>query len=321
MTQRRLVTANGIDLMITEAGEGPLLLLLHGFPEAAHSWRHQIGPLVRAGYRVVAPEQRGYGPSSHPAAVSDYTIMHLVADMTGLIKKLNATDAVVVGHDWGATVAWHLALMRPDLIRGVVGLSVPPYPRGVAGPLAGMRALYHGRFYVNYIEEPGVAEEEYERDPAGSLRRTFYGVSGDNPANRSPRNMLVPREGGLLDAIDPEATTAMPGWLTREDLEIYAAQFAGGFSGAFNWYRNLDRNWELTGAFDGVRLPMPAQFITGDLDTVLAFHGIRDHVMTLPRQHHHFAEPIILPGCGHWIQQERPREVTELLLAFLSSLR
>ncbi|MET7752796.1 alpha/beta hydrolase [Micromonospora sp. NPDC005367] len=320
MPERRFVATNGIDLMITEEGEGPLVLLLHGFPEAAHSWRHQFRPLVEAGYRVVAPEQRGYGRSSHPTAVSAYSMMHLVADITGLIRELEADDAVVIGHDWGAFVAWNLALMRPDLVRGVVGLSVPPYPRGKAGPLTTMRAVHDGQFYINYIEQPGVADEEYGRDPMTSLRRTFYGVSGDNPANRAPRDMLVPRNGGLLEAVDPERSTATPEWLTEQDLEIFTAQFADGFTGAFNWYRNLDRNWELTAAFDGVRLPMPAKFITGDLDPVLAFHGLRDHVKALPRQHDQFAEPIFLPGCGHWIQQERPQEVNRLLLQFLASL-
>lgn len=183
-----------------------------------------------------------------------------------------------------------------------------------------MRALHHGRFYINYIEQVGVADQEYDRDPATSVRRTFYGVSGDNPANRAPRDMLVPGDGGLLDAIDPERTTEMPPWLTRHDLEVFAAQFADGFTGAFNWYRNLDRNWELTAAFEGVRLPMPARFMAGDLDPVLSFPGLRDHVKTLPRRHDRFAEPVLLPGCGHWTQQERPHEVTRMLLEFLASL-
>jgi pimeloyl-ACP methyl ester carboxylesterase len=320
MAARRLLATNGIELMVTDEGEGPLVLLLHGFPESAHSWRHQIGPLVDAGYRVVAPEQRGYGRSSRPTAVTAYSIMHLVGDITGLVRALDAPDAVVVGHDWGATVAWSLALMRPDLVRGVAGLSIPPFPRGQTGPLAAMRALHHGRFYINYIEQPGAADQEYDRDPATSVRRTFYGVSGDNPANRAPREMLVPGDGGLLDAIDPERTTEMPPWLTRHDLEVFAAQFADGFTGAFNWYRNLDRNWELTAAFEGVRLPMPARYMAGDLDPVLSFPGLRDHVKTLPRRHDHFAEPVLLPGCGHWTQQERPHEVTRMLLEFLASL-
>jgi pimeloyl-ACP methyl ester carboxylesterase len=320
MPKRRSIATNDIDLMITEEGNGPLVLLLHGFPESAYSWRHQMRPLAEAGYRVVAPDQRGYGKSSHPAKVDAYTIMHLAADITGLIHELNAPDAVVVGHDWGATVAWNVALMRPDLVRGVVGLSVPPFPRGQAGPLAAMRAAYKGRFYVNYIEEPGVADREYGRDPRTSLQRTFYGVSGDNPTNHEPRDMLVPPGGGLLDAIDPQRSTATPPWLTEQDLDNYAADFAGGFTGAFNWYRNLDRNWELTAAFDGIRLPMPAQFITGDLDPVSAFRGLRDHVATLPRRHDRFAEPVYLPGCGHWIQQERPQEINRLLLQFLGSL-
>jgi pimeloyl-ACP methyl ester carboxylesterase len=320
MPESRFVATNGINLMVTEEGSGPLVVLLHGFPESSYSWRQQIRPLAEAGYRVVAPDQRGYGESSRPADVTAYSIMHLVGDIVGLIRELEAPDVVVVGHDWGATVAWNLALMRPDLVRGVVGLSVPPLPRRAVGPLAVMRALHHGRFYINYIEEPGLAEREFDHDPMTSLRRAFYGVSADNPANRAPRDMLVPENGGLLEALDPEHSTATPDWLTEQDLEVYAAQFANGFTGAFNWYRNLDRNWELTAAFDGVRLPMPAQFVSGDLDPVADFGGLRDFVKILPRLHDRFAEPVYLPECGHWIQQERPQEVNRLLLKFLGSL-
>jgi pimeloyl-ACP methyl ester carboxylesterase len=222
MVRRYVVTAGSVDLAVTETGEGPLVLLLHGFPEGAHSWRHQMGPLAQAGYRVVAPDQRGYGASSHPDAVDAYTIMHLTGDMVALISALGTRECVVVGHDWGASVAWNLAQMRPDLVRGVVGLSVPPMPRGDMPLLQATREATGGRFYTNYMEQPGVADAELGRDVRASLRRILYGLSGEDPNNK-PRQLLVPEGGGLLDAFGEQDT--MPSWLTQEDLDIFAAQF------------------------------------------------------------------------------------------------
>jgi pimeloyl-ACP methyl ester carboxylesterase len=317
MVRRYVVTAGSVDLAVTETGEGPLVLLLHGFPEGAHSWRHQMGPLAQAGYRVVAPDQRGYGASSHPDAVDAYTIMHLTGDMVALISALGTRECVVVGHDWGASVAWNLAQMRPDLVRGVVGLSVPPMPRGDMPLLQATREATGGRFYTNYMEQPGVADAELGRDVRASLRRILYGLSGEDPNNK-PRQLLVPEGGGLLDAFGEQDT--MPSWLTREDLDIFAAQFEQkGFTASLGWYRNIDRNWELASALEGVRLPMPALYVGGEFDPVLGFHGMSDVVATLEQRHDRFRQPLILPGCGHWIQQERPTEVTQALLEFLRS--
>jgi pimeloyl-ACP methyl ester carboxylesterase len=319
MVRRYVVTAGSVDLAVTETGEGPLVLLLHGFPEGAHSWRHQMGPLAQAGYRVVAPDQRGYGASSHPDAVDAYTIMHLTGDMVALISALGTRECVVVGHDWGASVAWNLAQMRPDLVRGVVGLSVPPMPRGDMPLLQATREATGGRFYTNYMEQPGVADAELGRDVRASLWRILYGLSGEDPNNK-PRQLLVPVGGGLLDAFGEQDT--MPSWLTQEDLDIFAAQFEQkGFTASLGWYRNIDRNWELASALEGVRLPMPALYVGGEFDPVLGFHGMSDVVATLEQRHDRFRQPLILPGCGHWIQQERPTEVTQALLEFLRSAR
>jgi pimeloyl-ACP methyl ester carboxylesterase len=315
--ERRPADVNGVRLRVLDEGEGPLVLLLHGFPESAYSWRHQIAPLVAAGYRVVAPEQRGYGESSHPDSPDAYTIMHLVGDVVGLIADAGAQEAVVVGHDWGATVAWNIALMRPDLVRGVVGLSVPPRPRGSAPPVRRMQEVYEGRFYTGYFEQPEVADREFGRDVRASLRRFFHALSGDNPEN--PQPLLVPHGGGLLDGM-PEPRES-PEWLSEADLDVFVGQFDDlGFTGALDWYRNLDRNWELTAPFEGAALRMPALYVVGDRDPVLAFAHTSEALDALGRVHPGLREPVILPGCGHWTQQERPDEVTAELLGFLRSL-
>lgn len=318
MITQRTVAAGSVELRITEAGEGPVVLLLHGFPEGAHSWRHQLEPLANAGYHVVAPDQRGYGASSHPHQVDAYTIMHLTGDLVALLAGLGATSCVVVGHDWGAPVAWNLAMARPDLVRGVLGMSVPPMPRGPMPRLQAVRQATGGRFYTNYIERAGVADAELAKDVRTSLRRIFHGLSGAGSGGQR-RSLLVPEGGELLDAFGEH--DVMPSWLSPADLDVFAAQFEDeGFTASLNWYRNLDRNWELTSVFEGFRLPMPAWFVAGELDTVLGFPGTREVVATLTERHDRFRPPLLLPGCGHWLQQERPAETTEAILDFVSAV-
>ncbi|GDY85022.1 hypothetical protein SAVCW2_42210 [Streptomyces avermitilis] len=249
MVNHRMIDVNGIRLHIAEQGEGPLVVLLHGFPESSYSWRHQFGPLAAAGFRVVAPDQRGYGRSDRPESVDAYTILHLVGDVIGLIHALGEETAYVVGHDWGAPVAWHTALLRPDVVRGVAGLSVPPPFRGERPPLDAMDEMFDGQFYWNYFAQPGVADAEFGRDARGSLRKFLYSASGDAPGAGSGRQPLVAPGRGFLDGMpDPEV---LPGWITEADLDVFAEEFAPGFTGALNWYRNLDRNWELTAALAG----------------------------------------------------------------------
>ncbi|MCF3964886.1 alpha/beta fold hydrolase [Streptomyces fuscigenes] len=312
----------GVRLRVFDEGEGPLVVLLHGFPEGPHSWRHQIGPLVAAGYRVLVPEQRGYGASSRPEQVGAYSVFRLVGDVAALIADAGAEQAVVVGHDWGASVAWRVAALRPDLVRAVAGLSVPPSPRGRRPPLEGLRELHGGRFYMNHIaDRPGVADAEMAADVRRSLRAAFHGLSGENPANDPPRPLLVPEGAGLPEALG--GGDVPPSWLTEDDLEQFARLFDpadGGFTGALNWYRTMDTDWPYLAAFDGVRLRMPALFMAGDRDTVLAFPDRARVLARLARLHPGLREPVILPGCGHWIQQERPAEVTARLLEFLGSL-
>jgi pimeloyl-ACP methyl ester carboxylesterase len=314
------VEVNGVRLHIAEQGEGPLVLLLHGFPESWYSWRHQFAPLAAAGYRVVAPDQRGYARSDRPADVTSYTLPHLVGDVVGLIKALGEESAVVVGHDWGAPVAWLTAALRPDLVRGVAGLSVPPSLPGGLAPTAVSRRLYGDRFYQLYFQPEGVADRELAVDPAATFRRVLVGGSGDS--GREPRPWVVPEGKGLVGLLDDCAE--LPGWLTEQDIQVFADDYARhgehAFTGPLNWYRNIDRNWELLAAFQGLGITVPALYVVGDRDMVTTLRGIdrlREQLpVTAPLLH----RSITLPGCGHWTQQERPAEVNEALLDFLTHL-
>ncbi|MEU2712357.1 alpha/beta hydrolase [Streptomyces sp. NPDC007205] len=321
MVEHRMIDANGIRLHIAEEGEGPLVVLLHGFPESWHSWRHQFGPLAAAGFRVVAPDQRGYGRSEHPEDVDAYTILHLVGDVIGLIHALGEKEAFVVGHDWGAPVAWHTALLRPDVVRGVAGLSVPPPFRGERPPLVTMQERFGGRFYWNYFDQPGVADAEFGKDARTALRKLLYSASGDAPDAGRPDGALVadPERGWLADMTDPGV---LPDWFTEADLDQLTESYAEGFTGALNWYRNLDRNWELTAAWHGAVVSPPALYMYGDRDLVPAFPGTPELIAQLTELMPSLRrEPIVLPGCGHWTQQERPEEVSAALIEFLTELR
>ncbi|MDF2266168.1 alpha/beta hydrolase [Streptomyces coacervatus] len=315
-----MIDVNGVRLHIAEEGEGPLVVLLHGFPESWHSWHHQFGPLAAAGFRVVAPDQRGYGRSDHPAEVHAYSILHLVGDVVGLIHALGEEKAYVVGHDWGAPVAWHTALLRPDVVLGVAGLSVPPPFRGTRPPLAVMDERFDGRFYWNYFNQPGVADAEFAQDTRTTLRKFFYMASGDAPgAGAGNQPLIEPGQGWLATMPDPEI---LPEWFTEGDLDALTESFSQGFTGALNWYRNIDRNWELTAPWHDAVVSPPALYIYGDRDLVPAFPGTPDLIAALPDLMPNLRrKPIELAGCGHWTQQERPDEVNEALIDFLTELR
>jgi pimeloyl-ACP methyl ester carboxylesterase len=260
---------------------------------------------------------RGYGQSDRPAAIEQYTMLHLVGDMIGLMDALGAETAVIAGHDWGAPVAWSTALMRPDRVRGVLGLSVPYLPRGALSPLAVLRAALGEDFYMVYFQQPGVAEAELERNPRDTLRRLLYSASGDAPSSEG--QVVGNAAGGLLShTLDPER---LPDWLSETDVDFYGAEFArSGFAGGLNWYRNLDRNWELTGPWHGAQVKPPAYFMAGDRDLVLAFPGFGEIIAGLQAYVPNLRGSRVLPGCGHWTQQERPAEVNDAMLEFLRGL-
>ncbi len=309
ITHRQL-EAGSLSMHVAEAGEGPLVLLLHGFPESWYSWRHQLTALAAAGYHAVAPDQRGYCQTDAPADPGQYTMLHLTGDVIALMDALGEDLAVVAGHDWGAPVAWHTALFRPDRVRGVVGLSVPYRPRGSAPPIATLRQHLGDGFYMVYFQQPGVADAELSRDPGATFRRVLCSLAGEG----TPMT-LIPQGGGFLDAA--AEPTGLPGWLTQQDIDTYIAQYAdAGFTGPLNWYRNLDRNWELTAAWQHAPISPPALFLAGDRDPVLTFVSTDGLPTFLPN----LTRTVLLPGCGHWVQQERPAEVTTAMLEFLAAL-
>src|SRR5436190_11888262 len=271
--RQRIIETNGIHLNIAEKGSGPLVLLCHGFPESWYSWRHQIDALAAAGFHAVAPDMRGYGGSDAPEAIDQYTLFHLVGDLVGLLDALEAPSAVIVGHDWGASIAWQAARLRPDRFRAVVALTVPFRPRGPVRPTSVMPRTADAQFYMLHFQEPGVAEAELERDPRATVRDMLYFASGDAPrggAGAGAGIAMVPRDAGFLRGT--EAPAALPQWLSEHDVDFYAGEFRrGGFRGPLNWYRNVDRNWELMAPFAGAQVKVPALYVAGDRDLVVSF--------------------------------------------------
>jgi pimeloyl-ACP methyl ester carboxylesterase len=327
-TTQRIIECNGIRLNIAEQGEGPVVLLVHGFPESWYSWRHQIDALAAAGFRVVAPDLRGYGKSDAPQAIDQYTILHLVGDMVGILDAVGAATAVIVGHDWGASIAWQAALMRPDRFWAVAALSVPFRPRGKAPPTSLMPRTETAQFYQLYFMEPGPAEAELGRDPRATIRNMLFGASGDGVAAArasvaagGPALSLgmVPKGGGFLQG--PGAPKTLPSWLGESDVDFYGEEFKRtGFRGALNYYRNIDRNWEITGAIAGLQVSVPALYIAGDRDFLLSFPGT-DQLLANQKNFVPGLRKIqMLPGCGHWTQQERPNEVSAALVEFIRDL-
>ncbi|WP_422750013.1 alpha/beta fold hydrolase [Mycobacterium sp. WMMD1722] len=290
MWTERYVETDGVRLRVLEAGDpdGPPVILAHGFPELAYSWRHQIPVLAEAGFHVLAPDQRGYGGSSRPDAVEDYDIHALTGDLVGLLDDAGARQGVFIGHDWGAMVVWHTALLHPDRVRAVAGLSVPPIPRARSRPTERWRQKFGEDFYMLRFQEPGRADAELAADVSATMSAMFAGP--------------------LTGAAE------LPDWISAAEFEHYVAEFRRtGFTGALNWYRNYDRNWETTPQLATARVGAPALFIGGTADPI-------GPTMSVHRAHEVVAGPyteLMINGAGHWIQQERPDEVNAALLQFL----
>ncbi len=313
----RTIATNGVLLHTIDAGErgAPVVVLAHGFPELAYSWRRQIPALAAAGYRVLAPDQRGYGRSSRPESISDYSIAELSADLVGLLDDVGAQRAVFIGHDWGAPVVWGSAQLHPDRVAAVVGLSVPPLPPGKVPPTQAFRAIFGDNFfYMLYFQQPGVADGELGGDPAKTIRRMMGGLrlGGDQAA---ALRMIKPGLEGFIERL-PEPDD-LPNWISADEVDHYVAEFTRtGFTGGLNWYRNLDRNWEIMAGAASATIAAPALFIAGADDPVLGFTP-RDRVTDVVTGPY---REVIIPGAGHWLQQERADEINELLLDFLSNL-
>jgi pimeloyl-ACP methyl ester carboxylesterase len=317
MTQieHRLLEANGLRMHVAEAGQGPLVVLLHGFPECWYSWRHQLVALAEAGFHAVAPDQRGYARTDRPTAVEDYTLLHLVGDVVGLVGALGEQSAVLVGHDWGAPVAWHTAMLRPDLVRAVAGLSVPFSGRSSMPTLTAACQRFGERFYQIYFQQPGV-EQDFEADPRESFRRLLSGLAGDSP---EPHPMVIPAGERFFDSwVSP---ARLPDWLTEADITNFVDEFAeAGFSGPLNWYRNIDRNWALTSAWQGARITPPALFLAGGRDPAMSWYDTGKLAGMLRRYLPDLRGVQLYAGAGHWLQQERPTEVSSALVEFIKSI-
>lgn len=305
-------------MRLAEQGSGPSVLLCHGFAETSHAWRHQVSALAEAGFHAVAPDMRGYGMTESPQSIDEYTVLHVIADMIALLDALDLETAVIVGSDWGATVAWQAARLRPDRFCGVVALGVPMMDQPPMSPTKMFPEHEEALFYVLYFQTPGVAEAELEADPARTMRQLLFGASGEagprGGADHTPNPFgMVSRSGGLLGSLrDPNQ---LPEWLAQADLDAFVASYRhSGFRGGLNYYRNLDRNWQLLAAFAGKIVEVPAAFLVGDRDPGLCIPGMPEIISSMPRLVPNLETTLVVPGSGHWLQQERPVEVNAAIL-------
>ena len=315
----QMIETNGVTLRVLVEGEGPAVVLSHGFPELGYSWRHQVKPLVDAGYRVIVPDQRGYGGSSRPDAIEDYDIVHLTDDLAGILDVLGEEKAVMVGHDWGSFVVSHMAMLRPERTSGLVNMSVPFTPRGPMSvvELLKMAIPEDTFFYILHFQEVGPADEEMARDVRDTMTRLLCGVKMD-PDNMASMMANAPKKADVKGFVDsmPPAPDTLPDWITQEEVDHYVAEFTRtGFTGGINWYRNFHRNWEITPHIADANVEVPAYFIAGKQDPVI---GGRDSGFESPTLLDWRGETVI-DDAGHWVQQEKPAEVNAALVSFLDS--
>ncbi|MES1024578.1 alpha/beta hydrolase [Gloeocapsa sp. BRSZ] len=315
----RFIDTNGIRMHIAEQGRGKLVILCHGFPECWYSWRHQLAAIADAGFYVVAPDLRGYGQTDQPEAIEAYNILQLTSDIVGLVHAFDREQAIIIGHDQGATVAWHCALLRPDLFKAIALLSVPYRARSWdSTPPTEMLKRMAGeqQFYMLYFQEPGKAEAELEADVRKSLSMILYSASGDAPPEKRWRFMFDKSKKFIDTVTQPEQ---LPSWLTEQDLDFLTHEFERtGFRGGLARYRNLDRDWELTRFLSGAKIQQPALFIGGEFDAIVTRN--QDLFNNLEKTMPNLRKKVLLPNTGHWIQQERSTEVNQLLIEFLKNV-
>ena len=319
MRQRsfEMVETRGVRLRVMVEGSGPLIVMVHGWPESWYSWRHQIDPLVAAGFRVAALDVRGYGGSDKPDAIEAYDMTSLTDDVRGVIDHLaGSAPAILVGHDWGAPIVWTTAIRHAARVRAVIGMSVPHLGRGKQPPLEVYKQLYQDKFFYQiYFQTPGVAEAELEADLPRTLRLTYYNASG---ASDVPRFAKKPDAKFLDGMLDPGS---LPAWLTEEDLRYYVEQFENsGFRGPLNRYRNQQRDFELLPELSERKIEQPALYIVGERDPVLRFMPGVNLMDLMDKWYTDLREKVLIPGAGHWVQQEKPQETTDAMLRFLRSL-
>ncbi|HKA29702.1 MAG TPA: alpha/beta hydrolase [Candidatus Binatia bacterium] len=306
----RVVSTNGIRLAVRDEGNGPAVVLCHGFPELAYSWRHQVPALAAAGFRVLAPDQRGYGDSDRPEDVAAYDMKHLTGDLVGLLDALGIERALFVGHDWGGLVVWMMPLLHRARTAGVVGINTPYLPRAPMPPVALMRAALGDNHYIVHFQQPGVADAALARD----VRRVFSQLvrTGVPIAEAEARRAARGSMRNLVEIVESPDPLGEP-LLGDADLQVYVDAFTRtGFTGGLNWYRNLDRNWEETPELAGARITVPSLMVIAEWDAAIPpelaepMKGLVDDL-----------EVVTIPRCGHWTQQERPDELNHILVDWL----
>jgi pimeloyl-ACP methyl ester carboxylesterase len=311
------IQTNGMTMRIAEAGTGPLVLLIHGWPESWYSWRHQLVGLAKAGYHAVAPDMRGYGDTDAPADASEYRIDKLAGDVVGVIDALGEQQAAIVGHDWGAIVVWDTAILYPQRISGVIGMSVPYGTLLDTPPLESWKeTMGDNFFYVLYHNEPGgVAEAEYDRDPRGFLSMLY--TSPDTPLHEPTITDPKRSAGGWIGRMG--APKERPDWLSAEDLDYYVGEFSrAGFRGGVNYYRNFDTNWSFMKDYDPV-IKVPSAFVSGAADGVIGGADKAGLTASMEPMMQNFRGVTLIPGAGHWVQQEAPEDTNAALIAYLKS--
>jgi pimeloyl-ACP methyl ester carboxylesterase len=314
----RRIDVGEVTLRVAERGEGPLVVLLHGWPESWYSWRHQLPALAAAGYLAVAPDLRGFGGSEAPAKVEDYEIHHICRDLTGLLDHYGAKQAVVVGHDWGALITWQCALLVPDRISAIVPMSVPYAGRGDASLIDRLKqTMGDNVFYILYFQEPGVAEAEFDADPRGILSRLY--TSPDTPREAPPITDPKRSAGGWIGRLGKP--TELPPWLTAADLDYYVAEFTrAGFRGGINYYRNFHPNWVSTPELADAKVSQPTLFVAGEKDGVIRGANATALDALMRPWAPQLAKVVVVPAVGHWVQQEAVEATNAALLDFLRGL-
>ncbi|XP_028781923.1 uncharacterized protein LOC114738072 [Neltuma alba] len=306
------VMTNGIKMHLASIGSGPVVLLLHGFPELWYSWRHQLLSLASLGYRAIAPDLRGYGDTDAPPSPASYSALHIVGDIVGLLDALGIEQVFLVGHDFGAVMAWYFCLLRPDRVKALVNLSVAFSPRNPRRkPLESMRALMGDDYYICRFQKPGEAEEEFARAGTARIVKKFL-------ASRNPRPPRVPKEIGFGGS--PHSPITLPSWLSEEDVNYYVSKFdQKGFTGGLNYYRALDLNWELTAPWTGLQIKVPVKFIVGDLDITYNTPGVKEYIHNggFRRDVPFLQEVVVMEGVAHFLNQERPEEITANIYDFI----
>ncbi|KAM6545132.1 hypothetical protein CsatB_025868 [Cannabis sativa] len=313
--EHKIIEVNGIKMHVAEKGQGPTILFLHGFPELWYTWRHQILTLASLGYRAVAPDLRGYGDTDAPPSVGSYTCMDVVGDVIGLLDAIAAEEekVFVVGHDWGALIAWYLCLFRPDRVKALVNLSVVFNPRNPKKkPYETLRAVYGDDYYVCRFQEIGEIEGEFAQIGTQEVLREFF-------TYRNPGPLMLPKGKGFPHSKDSPTPANLPSWLTQQDLDYYTTKFHNkGFTGGINYYRNINRNWELTAPWSGDKVKVAVKFIVGDVDLTYNSLGAKDYIHKggFKKDVPLLEEVIVMEGVGHFINEERPTEISNHIYHF-----